>query len=60
MRHMGRDGIMKLHKGLLAGLFGAMTLVAAFSAAAADKKVVVGYQTDALPIISTPGGRWVR
>ncbi|MET0746888.1 MAG: taurine ABC transporter substrate-binding protein [Rhizobium sp.] len=40
---------MKLHKGLLAGLFGAMTLVAAFSAAAADKKVVVGYQTDALP-----------
>jgi taurine transport system substrate-binding protein len=40
---------MKLHKGLLAGLFVAMTLVAAFGATAADKKVVVGYQTDALP-----------
>jgi taurine transport system substrate-binding protein len=40
---------MKLHKTLLAGLFGALSLAAAFTAQAAEKKVVVGYQTDALP-----------
>ncbi len=40
---------MKLFKRLLTATLGALTLAGALSAAAADKPVVVAYQTDALP-----------
>ena len=40
---------MKLFKKLLTATAGALTLAGALSAAAADKPVVVAYQTDALP-----------
>ncbi len=40
---------MKITKFLLAVAVGALTVVSAAAASAADKTVVVGYQTDALP-----------
>ena len=40
---------MKTFKKLLTATVGVLTLVVAFGAAAADKSVVVAYQTDALP-----------